>query len=549
MNNALLSGVSGLEAHQTMIDVAGNNLANIDTTAYKASRVEFADLLSQTIREAAQPTPITGGTNPLQIGSGVGIASIDRNMTQGSLVHTGQPLDMAISGSGYFVLNDGQKNVFTRVGAFTVDSNYYLVDPGTGNRVQRIGSEGVADGFQDAGSSNIRVPYDVALPAKATESLSFTGNLTSNKLGDTTNILTSGSGFQYTQGSAVASTNTLLTDLDQVSGGPLNGTIDITGTDRDGNAVVSSLTVDSSTTMDTLLQTITAAFPGSTAQLTNGEIRLVDNTAGYSLTDMNLNYSGDGTLSLPKNFELLSAGGTATKTINQTVYDSQGVPHTLSGAFVRTNDPNEWDLVVTSMTGDVQMVDRRVSGLTFLADGSFGGLKGGATPDNPSLQFVFANDPTNTRTVGVNMGTVGQFDGLSQFGGDSTAAASGQDGYASGWLSTLSVNSQGVVEGVFTNGVRKDIACLQIATFQNPEGLEALGGNYFATSANSGNVTPTRALSGGAGSVNGGALEKSNVEVASEFINLIQAQNGFQANARTITVANDMLRELTDLIR
>ena len=549
MNNALLSGVSGLEAHQTMIDVAGNNLANIDTTAYKASRVEFADLLSQTMREAAQPTAITGGTNPLQIGSGVGIASIDRNMTQGSLVHTGQPLDMAISGSGYFVLNDGQKNVFTRVGAFTVDSNYYLVDPGTGNRVQRIGSEGVADGFQDAGSSNIRIPYDVALPAKATESLSFTGNLTSDKLGDTTNLLTSGTDFQYTQGSAVASTNTLLTDLDQVSGGPLNGTIDITGVDRDGNAVVSSLTVDSSTTLDSLLQSITAAFPGSTAELTNGEIRLKDNTPGYSLTDLNLNYTGDGSIALPKNFELLSAGGTATKTVNQTVYDSQGVPHTLSGAFIRTNNPNEWDLVVTSMTGDVQMLDRRVSGLTFLPDGSFGGLKGGATPDNPSLQFVFANDPTNIRTVNVNMGTVGQFDGLSQFGGDSTAAASGQDGYASGWLSTLSVNSQGVVEGVFTNGVRKDIACLQIATFQNPEGLEALGGNYFATSANSGNVTPTRALSGGAGSVNGGALEKSNVAVASEFINLIQAQNGFQANARTITVANQMLQELTNLIR
>jgi flagellar hook protein FlgE len=103
--------------------------------------------------------------------------------------------------------------------------------------------------------------------------------------------------------------------------------------------------------------------------------------------------------------------------------------------------------------------------------------------------------------------------------------------------------------GIFTNGVRRDIAALEIATFQNPAGLESLGTNYFTTSANSGDAVATRALSGGAGAVRGGALEKSNVEVAAEFVNMIQAQNGFQANARTIRVANEMLRDLTNLIR
>ena len=134
MSNALLASVSGLKAHQKMLDVAGNNLANLNTTAYKASRISFVDLLSETLQEASQPTALIGGTNPQQIGSGVAVGAIDRDTTQGSLVNTGQSLDMAIEGAGYFVLNDGQQHVYTRVGSFAVDSQYYLVDPSTGYR-------------------------------------------------------------------------------------------------------------------------------------------------------------------------------------------------------------------------------------------------------------------------------------------------------------------------------------------------------------------------------------------------------------------------------
>jgi flagellar hook protein FlgE len=103
--------------------------------------------------------------------------------------------------------------------------------------------------------------------------------------------------------------------------------------------------------------------------------------------------------------------------------------------------------------------------------------------------------------------------------------------------------------GVFTNGIRKDIAAIRVATFQNPSGLESIGNNFLTASANSGEPVPTKGLSGGAGAIHGGTLEGSNVEVAAEFVNLIQAQNGYMANARTIRVTNDMLRELTGLIR
>jgi flagellar hook protein FlgE len=147
------------------------------------------------------------------------------------------------------------------------------------------------------------------------------------------------------------------------------------------------------------------------------------------------------------------------------------------------------------------------------------------------------------------MGTVGQFDGLTQFDANSTAVAREQDGYAAGSFSSLAVSNNGIVIGSFTNGVKKDIATLQLALFQNPAALESIGDGYFLPSGNSGGAIATQAQSGGAGTLRGGALEGSNVNTAKEFISLIQSQNYYQANARTIRIANEMLRELTNLIR
>ncbi|UCC98596.1 MAG: flagellar hook-basal body complex protein, partial [Phycisphaerales bacterium] len=168
-----------------------------------------------------------------------------------------------------------------------------------------------------------------------------------------------------------------------------------------------------------------------------------------------------------------------------------------------------------------------------------------------SAQFVvtFAHDSANPQTVAVNLGTAGKLDGLTQFAGNSTAVARDQDGYEAGRLATLSVNNEGILIGAFSNGIKKNIATMQIALFQNTSGMERIGDGYYVPSANSGEAIATQAMTGGAGSIHGGALEKSNADVATEFVNMIQAQNGFQANARTIRVANDILRELTSLIR
>ncbi len=550
MSNALMAAVSGLQGHQKMLDVAGNNLANVNTYGFKSSRVTFAELLAETIQEATQPAEQVGGTNPQQIGSGVTVGSIDRDMSQGTMVYTGQPLDMAIEGAGYFVLNDGKKDVFTRVGNFAVDSEYYLVDPGTGYRVQRLGIEGVAEGFQDPSSDDIRIPYDVALPARPTETISFSGNLSADASNPTTNAMTSGT--QYTDSGAVASRETLLADLDQASGISTGETISITGKNPDGSDVSATFTIGTDgDTLGDLIDAISAAFTGATARLTNGEIRLVDEQGGYSQTDIYLRYNGAGSFEFPAYFRHLTAGGEETKSANVEIYDTQGIGHVVSVAFVRTDQPDTWDMVVTNVTGNVWFDgpdDRRIRGITFNADGSFAGV-GGATPDDQTVRMRFGGASATQSIITVDMGTIGQFDGLSQFGGPSTVAASGQDGYEAGYLSSLSVSRDGILVGMFTNGVRRNIAALKIATFQNPAGLQAIGQSYYTTSGNSGDPMPTRALTGGAGAVNGGALERSNVDTAEEFVNLIQAQNGFQANARTITVTNDMLRELSNLIR
>jgi flagellar hook protein FlgE len=675
MSYALSTGVTGLQAHQKMLDVAGHNLANVNTTAFKASQIHFAELLSETIRKASPPTTTVGGTNPLQMGGGVEVASITPNMSQGNIVNTGNPLDMAIEGEGYFVVDDGSQNLYTRAGTFAVDADYYLVDPANGYLVQRIGSVGESDDFQIPGDTNIKIPFDVAIPANATTEVAVVGNLSADgSLPETqTNVLTSNSAF--TVNGANAGTTSLISALDQYTGATwADGTLTFSGTKPDGTALSGAspsvdltmpvtstttlgdvltwlntddgtaavnetqtvsiagaptggtftLTYDGQTTaaiawnassadVNTALEALSnigagnvtstgGALPGTavaveftgalagqdvslmtidttnltggapvgsvaetttgravqgvlggeaTASLVNGKIRITDTASGYSRSDFAMTWS-DSSLTLPTYFEVSTVGGDEVKNVSITVFDSQGGKHVLSGAFVRTDANNTWDMVLTSITGDINGIaldDRRISGLEFSAvDGSYLGLNA-AIGDTAEFTVTFAHDPLNPQTIAIDMGATGQFDGLTQFAGNSTAVARRQDGYEAGNLSSVSVDNAGTVIGAFSNGIKKDIATIQITLFQNAAALESVGGNYFDSSENSGEPLATQAYIDGAGSVKGGALEKSNADVATEFVNMIQAQNGFQASARTIRVANDILQELTNIIR
>jgi len=673
MSFALSAGVTGLQAHQKLIDVAGNNLANVNTTAFKSSRITFSELLSETIKKASSPTTDVGGTNPQQMGSGVGVAGITPNMTQGNIMNTGNPLDLAIEGEGYFVLSDGEQPIFTRAGAFGVDADSNLVDPATGFRVQRYGPLGVEDGFQDPNVSGLHVPYDVPIDPKATSQIVVSGNLSADATLATAQTQLLGSNITYTANGTAAVGSTLIKDLDQYTGTLSSGVITFSGYKPDGTALGANpstdltmdvtattkiqdvldylndddggtriaevqevtltggvpdagkytLTYDGATTtelaFDATIAQITAALdalsstPASggitpngilatgttftfadtmgdsdgevplititgvglksgatdvtgvcaetvkghgphgvldnaTASLVNGQIRITDSASGYSKSDLTMEWSGDGTLTMPGYFEMLTVGGNEVKSVNIMTYDSLGGKHVFSGAFVRTNDANSWDMVLTSIGGNINQItmpNRRIEGITFTRTGYYNGL--GADP----AEFVvsYANDPLNPQTINLNFGTAFKLDGLTQFAGNSTAVAKEQDGYEQGNLSTVSVSNDGIVIGAFSNGIKKDIGAIKISLFQNTSGLESVGGGYFIKSANSGEPAETQAMTGGAGSIHGGALEKSNADVATQFVSMIQAQNGFQANARTIRVANDILRELSNLIR
>ena len=144
---ALYSGITGLQVNQEMLDVVGNNLANSNTTGFKEQRANFSDLIYQSLTQGSAPNGNqSGGKDPIEVGSGVQVASLTPNMQQGSLQTTGNDLDMALQGNGFFVVKSPTQQLYTRAGAFGIDANNHLVDPATGDLVQRFGSVGRGDG-------------------------------------------------------------------------------------------------------------------------------------------------------------------------------------------------------------------------------------------------------------------------------------------------------------------------------------------------------------------------------------------------------------------
>ena len=182
MQRSLFTAISGLNNHQTKLDVIGNNIANVNTTAFKASSVRFADILNQTLRGASAPQDGRGGTNPMQVGLGMQLAAIDINHSQGNLQSTGRTLDMAIEGNGFFIVSDGSEEFFSRDGSFARGSDGFLVNSATGFRV--MGWMTGADGSIDVGQplTGLNIPLGFKAEARATENLVFGGNLNASAI-------------------------------------------------------------------------------------------------------------------------------------------------------------------------------------------------------------------------------------------------------------------------------------------------------------------------------------------------------------------------------
>src|SRR5712692_6769506 len=210
MMRSMFAAISGLKNHQTFMDVVGNNIANVNTTGFKQSRVTFQDILSQTVRGASGPQAGRGGVNAEQIGLGVLISSIDTIQSQGTLQSTGKPTDMAIQGDGYFVMSDGKQNMFTRDGAFDLALDGTLASASSGLHVlgwQANPVTGVVNTTVPA--TNISVPVGAGMTGKMSTTLTVDGNLDSNTLAGAPTAVTLSSTVYDAQGNAVPVTWTM----------------------------------------------------------------------------------------------------------------------------------------------------------------------------------------------------------------------------------------------------------------------------------------------------------------------------------------------------
>lgn len=564
MSGSLQTGVLGMEAYQEMLNVTGNNLANANTVGFKDDRITFSDMFSRTLSQGTGASGTLGGTNPVQIGGGVLVAGVDKNMSQGSFTSTQNAFDLAIDGQGFFVANNGSGLVYTRDGSFDVDAQGYLVDPATGYRIQRIGTIGEDTGFQTTGNSGIQISYKTLLPGQMTSEIDFAGNLSAaSNTPSTSELQAHDMSYTLTNG-GLASGADEFAAIDQLKGFADGDTIDISGSLRDGTAVSSTFTYgagNDGTTLQALMDKITAAFGGAGAcQVTmdNGKLTVADAQSGYSLLDVNLASTAQPA-AMPADFDYLSVGGAASQPTNITVYDRQSSTHNVTATLVKQSAGSQvWDLVINQATSSGAITDRRIAGITFDENGTYQGVSGadgfGHTAADPG--FGYLNGTITMTFPGIatpqdltaNFGQPGFYNGLTQLGGDSTAGAVSQNGYGPGSLQRLVVDSNGVISGTFSNGQSLDLAAIEMAVFDNPQGLARTGNNYYEATPASGDVVYSEGTQGRAGSVRQNVLEDSTVDIAREFTNLIVAQQGFQVNSRTVRVTNTMLQTLASIL-
>ena len=655
VSTALYTGLTGLRLHQEYIDIIGNNLANVSTAGFRGARPTFSDLMSFTLRSGSEPIGNLGGENPMQIGLGAIMSTVDTDTNQGTFQDTGRPLDVAIQGHGFFTLTDGNRRYYTRVGTFGIDNDRTLVDLRTGLHVM------------SSSGGNINVPVSATLPARATSNITFQGNLPARVGGPLAEIVQSASAFKEGTTAHKRATGTAGTgnqfDLSAFAGksvlvridggaaqtvtfpastfgaGPVNastvaaafslaglqvtpndtaGTIDFDtiklGTDAhlkfdDGpqatgllgalglDALLASGT-ETTPTVATRLDALTArnaayvngdqitvsgnnpdgtpfsdtfvvgpppndgttvgdlvTFINNTldhnqasAELTaDGHLRVV--AANKQPADMSLfigDAAGDsGGLDWP-DFSVVQDGtGPDTATTSIDVIDAQGLAHTVTMTFTRNaQDATVWDMNATMDASEGTITQGAISQIRFNNNGSFNVIGGGSN----TLAFDFAG-LGGGQTVTVDFGTAGQFDGIAMLGDSATVAATDQDGFGPGSLLNVAFDTNGRLNGFYSNGQSQVIDTLRLSVFPNEAGLVREGDTMFVESPNSDSAIFTTAAVAGAGTIRPGALENSNVDIAREFVDLIEAQRGFQANSRVITTADQILADLMNIVR
>jgi flagellar hook protein FlgE len=550
MSRSLFSSASGLLSHQRKLDVVANNLANVNTTAYKAQRIAFADLIYQTLSSGngTSTDKRLAGTNPSQIGNGVRVASIQRNFEQGVLQITGGGFDFAIEGGGFFAVSNNASTYYTRDGQFTLNAKGYLTIANTGMLVQRSGTIGEPAegkiGYQEPGDSSIKVPLGAVVPGKATATANFSGNIPSAAKPPAEEILSSRAPFKV--GGANATSATLLNSLDKNSVDYVAGDfIDIAGTNPDGSSFSGSLAVNATTTLGDLATYIDSLLTDANATFDDATGKLVVTANNVGPAEMSLTFEDDvantGSTNFDDNEAIVSTEGKDGDivTTNVQIFDARGQTQTMIAEFQKQNN-NSWDLTFSFADSVGTFVDSTVTGIEFNDDGTFFRINGTGVGDS-EIEIDFDSIAEN-QTIKLDFGKLAHtpinFETFFE-----------QDGFKSGVLKSVNVGGDGLLEGLATNGVRIPIAQLAIASFVNEQALLSEGNNLFSETLNSGSAIVGKGLTGSRGQVVLGNLELSNVDIAYEFTQLIIAQRGFSANARTVTVTDQLLEELTGIVR
>lgn len=525
-------GTFGLDATSRLVDqrtgfrVLGINgqPINLDTTTLfppqATSRVSFAGNLPATV---SGPLPQT--------------------LTSSSAMHRGSPAAQTGSvATNAFAIPLGE--------TWTMD---VVVDGGAPQTVSMAGQAAPFTAQDIANAINAQVTGITASDAGGAVSLTTnrTGSARSIRVlgGASGRDIASLAGFSLNQvngSQVVASTATLLNDLPtNITDYAPGDVIEVAGVDTDGASVLASFVygaANNGTTVGDLMAFIDSAFPNATPvfDAATGQIRMTADQTGVTNLSMTLtDQGGVGNTDWPQHAFIVTGAGTGPDTAATSieVFDQAGRSHTVTLTYERQDD-GSWNIIPTSNDGTVSGL---VTGLRFNQNGSIAALPGSA-----SFQVQFTGQ--SAQSIALDFGTPGLFDGITQFGQGASVFADFQDGYGVGELSNMSVNGNGDIQGFYTNGQISVLGELGIASFVNDNGLSEVGDNLWSETPNSGVRTVSKGTQGKAGQVVGGALEGSNVAVAEEFVRLIEAQRGFQANARVITTTDEVLAELVNLL-
>jgi flagellar hook protein FlgE len=581
---ALFTGLSGLSTNARRLDVIGNNIANVNTSGFKASRMSFQPMFSRNFSLGTAPGNASGGTNPTQVGMGVAISGTQRNFANGAISATGVATDVAVEGDGFFIVNNNGQQLYTRSGAFQRNQNNDLVTI-DGSRVMGYA---VDSNFRviEGNLVELNIPVGTLTVAEATRNVIYNGNL--NASGE---VATTGSvhvnrafytdaGLTTLLGSAAFDLTAPGNDLyiDDGAGGSFlaieggAGTIiTIDGVEKGGkdlgaHAFAFSATAvagadDFGTTLQDYMDflnevlgldntTIAGQSVGGDIAFANGVITVTGNEGTVQDLDIETGdiIATNNGAGISQPFVMSRTGSADGESVRTSfiVYDSLGSPLTIDLTMVLQEtidgEGTIWQFVAESSDNDD--LDR-VIGLGVLEFDEQGNF---VSASNDSFSVIRRNGATSPLTVSMDFNNgANAISALTDTA--SNLAAVSQDGSAIGTLANFSIGEDGMISGSFTNGLTRTIGQLALAKFSNPEGLVDAGNGNFRTGPNSGTALVTRPGEFGTGRLIGGALELSNVDLSQEFINMILASTGYSAASRVITTTDELIDQLLVLGR